>query len=95
MFDIHSLHSRCKLLFPLDFQELKRLKIPFVLELGNAKARVSKLVKDHDLSVVVCDFSPLKVPLSWVNETGVELDKLQVPLIQVYSITIILLFQEF
>ena len=40
-------------------------------------------MKEHSISAVVCDFSPLRVPLGWVNDVAHEIDKLGVPLIQV------------
>ena len=64
-------------------QVLDALKIPFNLLLGLAKDRLPQLVKEHSVSAVVCDFSPLRVPLGWVKDVGIELDKLGVPLIQV------------
>lgn len=35
------------------------------------------------MSAIVCDFAPLRVPMGWVNDVSVEMDKLGVPLVQV------------
>lgn len=62
---------------------LGRLRIPFKLLEGLAKDRMPQLVKELSVAAVVCDFSPLRVPLGWVKDVCVEMDKLSVPLIQV------------
>ena len=64
------------------------MKIPFKLLLGLAKDRLPQLVKELSVSAVVCDFSPLRVPMGWVKDVGVEMDKLSVPLIQVRGLEI-------
>ena len=35
------------------------------------------------MSAIVCDFAPLRVPMGWVKDVSAEMDKLDVPLIQV------------
>ena len=40
-------------------------------------------MKEHSISAVICDFSPLRVPVGWVRDVGIELDHLGVPLVQV------------
>ena len=67
---------------------LGHLKIPFKLLLGLAKDRLPQLVKELSVSAVVCDFSPLRVPMGWVKDVGMEMDKLNVPLIQVRGLEI-------
>ena len=62
---------------------LGHLKIPFKLLQGLAKDRLPQLVKELAISAVVCDFAPLRVPMGWVKDVSVEMDKLNVPLIQV------------
>ncbi len=36
--------------------------------LGQAKDQVPIFVRDHNIGGVVCDFSPLKISLQWVDE---------------------------
>ena len=64
------------------------MKIPFHLLLGKAQSCLPSFIDKEGVSVVVCDFSPLRVPLQWVKETASELDKREgkVPLIQVCSV---------
>ena len=62
---------------------LGHLKIPFKLLQGLAKGRLPQLVKELTISAVICDFAPLRVPMGWVKDVSVEMDKLNVPLIQV------------
>lgn len=64
-------------------QVLCSLNIDFRLLLGVAKDRVPEVVSDEGVSVVVCDFAPLRVPLGWVSEVAGVLDKINVPLVQV------------
>ncbi|XP_019860679.1 PREDICTED: deoxyribodipyrimidine photo-lyase-like [Amphimedon queenslandica] len=64
-------------------KELLKLKIPFHLLLGKAQSCLPPFIAKESVSVVVCDFSPLRVSLGWVKETGAELDKIKVPLVQV------------
>ena len=78
-----SFSNAIHILFLLISQVLSGLKIPFNLLTGLAKDRLPQLVKEHSISAVVCDFSPLRVPVGWVKDTGTELDNLGVPLIQV------------
>ena len=54
-----------------------------MLLLGLARDRLPELVKELSVSAVVCDFAPLRVPMGWVNDVSVEMDKLGVPLVQV------------
>ena len=64
-------------------QVLRNLNIPFKLHMGLASKGLPKLVKEHSVSAVVCDFAPLRVPMGWVKDVRAELDKLCVPLVQV------------
>ena len=59
------------------------MKIPFHLFLGLAQNCLPAFVQRQGVSVVVCDFSPLRFPLGWVKSTANELDKRDIPLIQV------------
>lgn len=64
--------------------ECEELQIPFQLLMGPAKERLLEFMKEHDGSAVVCDFAPLRVPLQWVDDVKVGLEKAcKCPLIQV------------
>lgn len=64
-------------------QELQKLKVPFSLLMGMHKEQIPLHVSSHAVSAVVCDFSPLKVPMGWVTDVGRDLEKSSVPLVQV------------
>lgn len=49
-------------------EELKELNISFVLLEGQAKDQVPKFVKENKIGGVICDFCPLRVPMSWTKE---------------------------
>lgn len=63
-------------------RECLSLNVTFHLLIGNAAVKIPKFVKDYEIGSVVCDLSPLRVPLQWVDDV---LDKLptSVPLVQV------------
>ena len=63
-------------------QECRDLDIGFHLLLGLAKDNIPKFVTDHKIGGVVTDFSPLRVPRSWVEDVKKELSK-EVPFCQV------------
>ncbi|XP_073813743.1 deoxyribodipyrimidine photo-lyase photorepair [Musca autumnalis] len=64
-------------------KECEELEIPFQLLMGPAKERLLEFMK-HDGAAVVCDFSPLRVPLQWVDDVKEGLEKAcKCPLIQV------------
>ena len=63
-------------------KELKELNISFVLLIGHAKDQVPKFVDENKIGAVVCDFAPLRVPMSWVSEVQKNLPK-NVPFAQV------------
>ncbi|XP_018096830.2 CPD photolyase-like L homeolog isoform X1 [Xenopus laevis] len=63
-------------------EECKELNIPFHLLIGYAKDILPNFVKDHAIGGVVTDFSPLRVPLQWVEDVGKCLPE-DVPLVQV------------
>jgi deoxyribodipyrimidine photo-lyase len=50
------------------FKECKKLDINFHLLLGSPGTEIPNFVKTYGVGGVVCDFSPLRVPLEWVNE---------------------------
>lgn len=62
---------------------LQQQRISFCLLLGQAPELVPSLVTQHQVSAVVCDFSPLRLPSLWVDGVTGSLDKLAVPLVQV------------
>lgn len=49
-------------------KELNELNIPFHLLIGFAKDQVPKFVSENSMGAVICDFSPLRVSLSWVED---------------------------
>ena len=64
-------------------QDLTKLKIPFNLLTGAPKEQIPVLVSSVSASAAVCDFSPLRVPLGWVEDVGKEINAAGVPLVQV------------
>lgn len=63
-------------------RECSRLNITFHLLIGSAAMTIPNFVKDHEIGTVVCDFSPLRVPLQWVDDVLKKLPK-SIPLVQV------------
>ncbi|XP_055919969.1 deoxyribodipyrimidine photo-lyase [Eupeodes corollae] len=63
-------------------RECRNLNINFHLLLGPAPEEIPKLVKQYKIGAVVCDFSPLRLPVKWVDEVKDSLPK-DVPLTQV------------
>jgi len=67
-------------------QSLRALEIPFHLLMGDPKVNIPKFVKDHDASLLVTDFSPLRVGLGWIQHVAQSLDEntpKKIPLVQV------------
>ena len=64
--------------------ECKKLNIEFHLVMGESRTRVPELVEKLKLDAVVTDFSPLRVPRSWV-ETVTENLPHNIPFCQVNS----------
>ncbi|XP_071440772.1 deoxyribodipyrimidine photo-lyase-like [Hetaerina americana] len=62
--------------------ELKTLDIQFHLLFGEAASVLPNFVKQHSIGAVVCDFSPLRIPKSWVESVQKGLPS-DVPLCQV------------
>lgn len=62
--------------------ECERLNIKFYLFYGNGGAEVPKFVKKHNIGAVVCDLSPLRVPMQWVENLKKDTPP-DVPVIQV------------
>ncbi|XP_069473623.1 deoxyribodipyrimidine photo-lyase-like isoform X2 [Ambystoma mexicanum] len=63
-------------------EECKRLNIPFHLLIGFAKDVLPGFIKEHAIGGVVTDFSPLRVPMQWVQDVK-ELLPEDVPFVQV------------
>ncbi|XP_043926648.1 deoxyribodipyrimidine photo-lyase-like [Protopterus annectens] len=63
-------------------EECKDLNIPFHLLIGYAKNKLPQFIKDHNIGGMVTDFSPLRVPLQWVQDVKENLPK-DVPFVQV------------
>lgn len=63
-------------------KELDELNIPFYVLQGQAKDIIPKLVQQNNLSGVICDFSPLRIAVSWVDELTKSLPQ-NVPFAQV------------
>lgn len=64
-------------------KQCQKLGIQFHLELGYAKDHIVDYCEEYDIDMVVCDFNPLRDPLSWVEEAGIKLKKKNIPLYQV------------
>ncbi|EDQ88562.1 uncharacterized protein MONBRDRAFT_37396 [Monosiga brevicollis MX1] len=62
---------------------LRKKHIPFHLLTGYAKDVLPKFAEEQEACAVVCDMSPLRVPMAWVKETGSKLKDMNVPLYQV------------
>jgi hypothetical protein len=62
--------------------ECQKLKIEFHLLKGESQICVPDLIKKLKLDAVVADFSPLRVPLSWIDKVKESIPK-DVPFCQV------------
>ncbi|XP_078245851.1 deoxyribodipyrimidine photo-lyase-like [Pogona vitticeps] len=63
-------------------QECRELSIPFHLLIGVAKDTLPPFVRKHSIGGVVTDFSPLRLPMQWVQDVRDELPP-EVPFVQV------------
>lgn len=54
-------------------RECTTLNIRFHLLLGPASIEIPKFVRAHKVGGVVCDFSPLRVPMQWVADVKAKL----------------------
>ncbi|KAK3737317.1 hypothetical protein RRG08_067383 [Elysia crispata] len=63
-------------------KECRELNIPFHLLYGQASKSIPAFVKEHNIGGVVTDFSPLRVPVKWVDDLKNALPS-DVPLCQV------------
>lgn len=62
--------------------ELRRKQIPFHLLRGSPSENVPRFAQDQRAVCVVTDFSPLRVPLGWVQTVAVKLQA-HIPVVQV------------
>lgn len=68
--------------------QCQKLNVQFHLLQGSADREIPKFVNNHNMGAVVCDFSPLRVPMKWVNDVCQKLPP-DVPLSQVDAHNII------
>lgn len=68
--------------------ECDQLKINFHLLPGDGGSEIPKFVTAHNIGAVVCDFSPLRLPLKWVEDVRLALPE-DIPLCQVDAHNII------
>ena len=64
-------------------KECRSKNIPFFLLSGNPVMNIANFAKTNNASCVVVDFSPLRVPLSWVMGVKDEISDSNIPLVQV------------
>jgi deoxyribodipyrimidine photo-lyase len=62
---------------------LREKAIPFHLLEGYAKDVLPAWLEMHPPKAVVCDMSPLRVPMGWVKDVGATLETRGIPLLQV------------
>ena len=64
---------------------LREKGIPFYLTTGDPVVNVPNFVEEHNAVAVVCDFSPLRIPLGWATQIAGAVDEgaSQAPVIQV------------
>ncbi|GAU94194.1 hypothetical protein RvY_06016 [Ramazzottius varieornatus] len=55
-------------------KECSQLNIPFHMLIGFAKDVLPQFLKDKNVGLLVNDFSPLKGPMSWMNEAKERMD---------------------
>eukprot|EP00051_Salpingoeca_urceolata_P005615 m.74961 g.74961 ORF g.74961 m.74961 type:complete len:518 (-) comp14461_c0_seq5:168-1721(-) len=63
--------------------ELRKKQIPFHLLMGDPCETVPKFALEHKAAAVVCDQSPLRVPIQWASSVAAALDDKDVPCYQV------------
>ena len=65
--------------------QLRSKNIPFILLMGNPTENIPQYAVEQKASLVVCDFSPLRVGLSWTSTVADTLDTLTpcIPMVQV------------
>lgn len=63
-------------------EDCNTLNITFHLFYGNGGSEVPKFVRKHTMGAVVCDFCPLRVPMSWVDNLKKDVPA-DIPVIQV------------
>ncbi|XP_055534407.1 deoxyribodipyrimidine photo-lyase [Wyeomyia smithii] len=63
-------------------KQCEALDINFHMLNGTARDTIPKFVQEHQIGAVVCDFSPLRIPMKWVEDVGKALPP-EVPFCQV------------
>jgi deoxyribodipyrimidine photo-lyase len=63
-------------------KELADLNISFHLLIGESKDKIPEFVEQRKIGGVICDFSPLRIALGWIEELKKKLPK-NIPLAQV------------
>lgn len=65
-------------------QQLREKNIPMYLTMGDPTINIPQFVKDHESYMLVSDFSPLRVTLSWILNIAENLDNsTSVPVVQI------------
>ena len=64
---------------------LRAKGIPFYLTTGDPVTNIPKFVDEHKAAAVVCDFSPLRIPMGWSSQIASAIDEAdtKAPVIQV------------
>lgn len=66
-------------------QECQSLDIQFHLVRGDPKQVIPDFIKDWNVGALVADFTPLRLPLQWIESISKQLPP-DVPFIQVCSV---------
>lgn len=53
-------------------EKLKKLNISFILLFGDPLQELPEFITKHEVSAVVCDFSPLKIPRDWQRKLAIK-----------------------
>lgn len=63
--------------------DLRARHVPFHLLMGKPEDNLPAFAREHRASAVVCDMSPLRVPMNWAREVATRLEADNTPLFQV------------
>jgi deoxyribodipyrimidine photo-lyase len=61
-------------------EKLKNLGIEFILLKGNVIDKITKYIKENNVSAIVTDFDPLKIKVNWKKEI---INKIEIPFFEV------------
>lgn len=61
-------------------RELRSLNLPFFIVIGNPIENIPKIIQEYQVSILVTDFSPLKIKKIWKNEIS---KKIAIPFYEV------------